>query len=304
MNYNRDFLWTELLVTPHVKIRMMPELPEVETVRRRLAEILPGKNIQTVQVLREKSFQGDIEKLLDQPILEITRRAKLIRIHFPHQLNLLTHLKMTGQLIYLDDQSRVGGGHPTADWVLALPSSHTRIIYQFDDQSQLFFNDQRVFGWMQVMNDEEIAAMYQKYGPDVTDKSLTVEYLQDKLSQRRIPIKQALMMNEIMAGVGNIYASDALNVAQISPMREARSLNQAELKKLLAAVKSVINEALEQGGTTFDGKYVDVDGLAGGYQHRLKAYGREGERCWQCGGQIEKIKIGGRGTYYCPTCQS
>jgi formamidopyrimidine-DNA glycosylase len=282
----------------------MPELPEVETIKRRLSELLPGRVIKQTTILREKSFAGDPRKLSGLEVKKITRRAKLLRFHLPNNLNLLTHLKMTGQLIFVDGKRRVGGGHPTADWVKDLPSNHTRIIYEFLGGSWLYFNDMRVFGWMRLMTNHEIDDYYSKYGPDVVgDKNLTIDYLVNKLSRRNIPIKQAIMLNQIMAGVGNIYASDALNVAQISPLRPAKSLSKNELKNLLIAIKQVINESLKHGGTTFDGRYVDVDGLEGSYQQQLKVYGREGQSCRQCDGKIVKINIGGRGTYYCSRCQ-
>ena len=282
----------------------MPELPEVETVRRRLQEILPGKIIQSIRVLHDKSFRGQQKDLRGQEIQGVTRKAKVIRIHLPNQQNLLTHLKMTGQLIFVDDGTRIGGGHPTADWVKDLPSSHTRLIYDFTDGSKLYFNDQRIFGWMKLLTDEEVVTDFAKYGPDINEDSLTAEYLQQKFGNRRIPIKQAIMMNPIMAGLGNIYACDALNIAQLSPFRPSKSLNIKELKKLVAAAKQVIEEGLEYGGTTYDGKYVHVDGMSGSYQDIMRVYGLKGEKCQQCGGEIVKAKIGGRGTYYCGSCQS
>ena len=281
----------------------MPELPEVETVKRRLKEILPGKIIQSIKVLHEKSFRGEESSLEGQEVKDVTRKAKIIRIHLPNEQNLLTHLKMTGQLIFTDNGTRVGGGHPTADWVKDLPSSHTRLVYDFTDGSKLYFNDQRIFGWMRLMSDEEVVTEFAKYGPDINEDSLTVEYLKDKFKNRRIPIKQAIMMNPIVAGLGNIYACDALNIAQISPFRPAQSLDDCELKSLLKAAKQVIEEGLEYGGTTYDGKYVHVDGMSGSYQDIMRVYGKEGGRCQQCGGEIVKEKIGGRGTYFCRDCQ-
>jgi len=281
----------------------MPELPEVETVKRRLKEILPGKVVQSIKVLHDKSFRGQKKDLLGQKIQDVTRKAKLIRIHFPANKNLLTHLKMTGQLIFVDGETRTGGGHPTADWVKDLPSSHTRIIYDFTDGSKLYFNDQRIFGWMKLFSNEEVALYFSKYGPDVNEDVLTAEYLHEKFSNRRIPIKQAIMMNPIMAGLGNIYACDALNIAQLSPFRPARSLNLEELEKLVAAAKQVIEEGLKYGGTTYDGKYVHVDGMSGSYQDIMRVYDKKGEKCQQCGATIVKAKIGGRGTYYCESCQ-
>ncbi len=282
----------------------MPELPEVETVKRRLKEILPGKVLSSLDIRHDKSFRGDRNELLGQEIQDVTRKAKIIRIHFPGEKNLLTHLKMTGQLIFIDNETRTGGGHPTADWVKDLPSKHTRLIYDFTDGSKLYFNDQRIFGWMRLMTDDEVIAEFSKYGPDINESSLTVEYLQEKFKNRRIPIKQAIMMNPIMAGLGNIYACDALNIAQLSPFRPAKSLDNCELERLLKAAKQVIEEGLAYGGTTYDGKYVHVDGMSGSYQDIMRVYAKEGEQCQQCGGTITKEKIGGRGTFYCEDCQS
>lgn len=282
----------------------MPELPEVETVKRRLKEILPGRVIKAVEILKDKSFRGNQQQIENAEIQDVTRRAKLIRIHLPNELNLLTHLKMTGQLIFIHDEERVGGGHPTADWVKDLPSSHTRLIYDFTDGSKLYFNDQRIFGWMQLMTDAEVLDYYEKYGPDINDPTLDVSYLIDKLSSRTIPIKQAIMVNQILAGLGNIYACDALNIAQISPFKSAKDLTENELSRLLKAAQQVIQEGLDSGGATYDGKYVHVDGMSGSYQDKMRVYGREGERCYQCGGKIVKGKIGGRGTYYCEQCQA
>lgn len=281
----------------------MPELPEVETVRRRLQEVLPGKKITSLQILDERSFQGQSRNLLNQEILEVSRRAKIIRIHLPQRQNLLTHLKMTGQLIFVDDGSRVGGGHPTADWIKELPTSHTRLIYELSGGAKLYFNDQRIFGWMKMMSDDEVRQEWAKYGPDINTPEANSKYLQQKLKNRSIPIKQAIMLNQIMAGLGNIYACDALNVAQISPFKPAQSLSLEELEKLLAAAKKVIAEGLKSGGATYDGKYVHVDGMSGSYQDLMRVYGREGEKCPQCGGKIVKAKIGGRGTWYCRECQ-
>lgn len=281
----------------------MPELPEVETVRRKLQQILPGKIVSAITVLHSKSFQGQKQQIIGQPIQKVSRRAKIIRIYLPGEKNLMTHLKMTGQLIYVDDQFRTGGGHPTADWVNDLPSKHTRIIYEFTNGGKLFFNDQRIFGWMKVMTDEEVQSSFANYGPDVNQAAANASYLLAKLKNRRIPIKQAIMMNQIMAGLGNIYACDALNIAQISPFKPAQELSLAELEKLMAAAKQVIQEGLDLGGTTYDGKYVHVDGLSGSYQDVMRVYDRVGEKCQQCGGEIIKEKIGGRGTYFCSLCQ-
>jgi formamidopyrimidine-DNA glycosylase len=281
----------------------MPELPEVETITKRLQKVLPGKQILSTNVLADKSFQGSLQQLAGKTITDVVRRAKIASIVFEDNTYLATHLKMTGQLIYVDPTTRVGGGHPTADWVRDLPSTHTRISYQLSDKAQLFFNDQRLFGWMKYMSQAEHDQLFASWGPDITEDSVTVEYLKQKFSRRTIAIKQAIMDNAVVCGVGNIYACDSLNMARISPFRQAKSLSDAEIETLLTSMKQTINKAVALGGTTFDGSYVGIDGFAGGYQEHVLVYGRQGQPCYNCGAVIEKVKLGGRGTYYCPICQ-
>lgn len=280
----------------------MPELPEVETIVARLRPLLRHKTIKQIQIFRPKSFHGDPTMVRGRIIADVTRRAKLLRFHLGKGFNLLAHLKMTGQFIYLDDGERVGGGHPSADWTRDLPSSHTRVMFDLDDGTQLFFNDMRVFGWIKVMSDAEVADEYAHLGPDIIDESVTPEYFGNALKQRSIKIKQAIMDNNIVAGVGNIYACDGLNLAKIDPYRPANSLSPKEAQRLLTALKIVISRGIELQGATID-TFSHVDGLAGGYQHEVLVYGREGEACYNCGGLIVKEKIGGRGTYFCRECQ-
>ena len=283
----------------------MPELPEVETVKRRLNEVVVGKTIAQVEVLRQKSFQGDPQKILNQTITQVSRRAKLLRIEITGPYDCLVHLKMTGQLIYVGQGERVGGGHPTADWIHQLPGDHTRVIIFFKDETRLFFNDMRVFGWIKVADDQAVKNEFSKYGPDVNQPEFSVDYLQEKLSSRTIPIKQAILIGQIVGGIGNIYACEALYQAKIDPRKPAQELSGDELERLVSALKQVIDKAIKFGGTTFDGKYVDTNDLAGNYQDQLKVYGQEGETCpdQECDGKIEKIKISGRGTYFCSSCQ-
>lgn len=281
----------------------MPELPEVETIVARLKGLLVGKQIVAVQVLRDKSFQGNPNRVVGKKITQITRRAKLIRIHLESAQNLLIHLKMTGQLIFVDGDRRVGGGHPTADWVGELPSKHTRVVFDLLGNAKLYFNDMRVFGWIRLLGDAEIEREFQKYGPDVIDTEVTIEYLQTKFSKTSRPIKQVIMDNKIISGVGNIYASDALNLSRLSPFKPASKLTKDEIKKLAKSMKSVILLGIKTGGATID-NYRHVDGFSGSYQNHVLAYGREGKKCQQCGGEIVRKKIAGRSTFYCATCQS
>lgn len=285
----------------------MPELPEVESIRRKLNNILSNRQIQQIEVLREKSFltfPALSQEILNQTIVEVKRRAKILQIVLSGQRDLLIHLKMTGQLIFVDvDGKRAGGGHPTADWVNDLPAKHTRVIFDFADHSKLFFNDMRVFGWIRSPLKIDVGKEFVNYGPDINDPNLTVDYLLNAAKKRQVPIKQFIMDNKVICGVGNIYASESLFAIGLHPETKAKDVDQKTMSKLLKAMQEIIERSTQLGGTTFDGKYVGVDGFAGGFQHELKVYGRAGEKCFKCGAEIKKIKQGGRGTFYCPVCQ-
>jgi len=280
----------------------MPELPEVETVVRQLQQVLVGKTITSVEVRKPKSWVGDSNQVVGQKIQQVSRRAKMIHISLKPDLNLLIHLKMSGQLIYLDGKKRVGGGHPSADWVNSLPSKHTRVIFNLSDGTNLFFNDQRIFGWIVVATDEEAQKTFDSIAPDIIDPKITSEYLFAQTQKRRVPIKQVIMDNQVLAGVGNIYACDALNLARILPTRSAKSLSKIEVTCLLDSMREVIGLGIKSGGATID-KYVQVTGLGGKYQDIMRVYGKKDEPCPNCGKPIQKIKLGGRGTYFCPNCQ-
>jgi len=282
----------------------MPELPEVETVAQQLKKVILQKKVKAVEIRKAKSWVGDPKAVNGKTIQNISRRAKIIRIGFGHNLNLLIHLKMSGQLIYVDGKKRFGGGHPTADWIQDLPSSHTRVIFTFIDNTKLFFNDQRIFGWIKVMNDQEVAKEFDKLAPDIIDPAITPTYLAQKFAKRSILVKQMIMDNTILSGVGNIYACDALNLAKISPLRPAKQLSPAEIQTLLKSMRHVINLGIKKGGATAHGKYVHVTGLAGKYQDFMLVYGKKDEPCPNCGQPIQKIRLAGRGTFYCPHCQT
>ncbi|MBU1033885.1 bifunctional DNA-formamidopyrimidine glycosylase/DNA-(apurinic or apyrimidinic site) lyase [Patescibacteria group bacterium] len=286
----------------------MPELPEVESIRRKLNVVLANRQIQQIEVLRDKSFISFPtfgQEILNQTVAEVKRRAKILQIVISGERDLLVHLKMTGQLIFVDvDGKRAGGGHPTADWVNDLPAKHTRVVFTFIDGSKLFFNDMRVFGWIRLPLKIDVSKEFVNYGPDIDDKNLTVDYLLNSAKRRQIPIKQFIMDNKVICGVGNIYASESLFAVDLNPEIPAKEVSPKQMKKLLKAMQKIIEHSTQLGGTTFDGKYVGVDGFAGGFQNELKVYGREGQPCLKCGSKIIRIKQGGRGTFYCPICQS
>ena len=300
----------------------MPELPEVETIRRGLSKRIVGKTIREVDVRNTKSFVGDQLLVIGYKVISIERRAKVVAIRLENNYNLLFHLKMTGQLIFrqesgvrsqvsetinskLHTPNEFAGGHPSHDWHGKLPNSNTRIIFDFDDHSKLFFNDMRKFGWCKVLKDEEIEAIYQKdYGLEPLDEKFTVEYLLSKA--KRIPnrnIKQFLMDQTIAAGMGNIYTDEALFDARIMPTRKIKDISMLEWRQLIFSMQKVLNLGIEYGGTT-DSDYVNIDGKKGGMQDHLCVYHRTGLPCMRgCGGVVERMVIAGRGTHHCPKCQ-
>lgn len=283
----------------------MPELPEVETIRGQLDVVLRGKVIENVKVLRDKSFAGDPNILTGWKIREVGRKSKVLEIYF-HDKNeiVIVHLKMTGQLVFVDREKRISGGHPTADWVKDLPSKHTRVIWTFTDGSKLFFNDMRVFGWMKIVDQDEYEKRKRKMVPDVIDKGFSSEYLFNLLKRSRKAVKLVLLDQDRVGGLGNIYVNDALYLAGINPLRKADSLSDDEAKQLRSAAVKVINLGIKYGGASAaDEKFVNVSGLGGKYQDHFLVYQRAGQECKKCRNLIEKIKIGGRGTFYCPKCQ-
>jgi formamidopyrimidine-DNA glycosylase len=286
------------------KGNIMPELPEIETIKKGLAKKIIGKEIVDIKIETTKSFQGDKENILGAKIEEIGRRAKLISMKLSNGFNLLFHLKLTGQLIYVENGERMAGGHPSHDWHAKLPNTNTRLIFTFKNGSKLFFNDLRKFGWCKVLTDIELREIFEGYGVEPFTSDFTVDYLLRKA--KKIPnrnIKQFLTDQEIIAGIGNIYVDESLFLAGVLPTRKLRDLSMAEWQKINVSVLKVLKLGLKYGGTS-DRDYVNALGVKGGMQNYLKVYHRVGQPCLGgCGGVVKRMTIGGRGTHYCPTCQ-
>jgi len=282
----------------------MPELPDIETIKKGLAKKIIGKEIVDIKIETTKSFQGDKENILGAKIEEIGRRAKLISMKLSNGFNLLFHLKLTGQLIYVENGERMAGGHPSHDWHAKLPNTNTRLIFTFKNGSKLFFNDLRKFGWCKVLTDIELREIFEGYGVEPFTSDFTVDYLLRKA--KKIPnrnIKQFLTDQEIIAGIGNIYVDESLFLAGVLPTRKLRDLSMAEWQKINVSVLKVLKLGLKYGGTS-DRDYVNALGVKGGMQNYLKVYHRVGQPCLGgCGGVVKRMTIGGRGTHYCPTCQ-
>ncbi|MGI5827708.1 MAG: DNA-formamidopyrimidine glycosylase [Patescibacteria group bacterium] len=283
----------------------MPELPEVETIVRQLNQVIRGKTVAQVRVFRKKSFRGNKKLLLGKLVTKTRRKAKVILIDFETDFpKLLIHLKMTGQLIFVDKDKQVAGGHPTLEWLAQHPVKHTRVEIKFKDGSSLFFNDMRVFGWVKVIGNQKSLDQELKEfsGIEPLASEFTVSSLASALSASSRPVKLVLMDQKKVAGVGNIYANDVLWDAGIDPRRPAKTLNTQEIRKLHESLNKIIELGIKYGGTS-QSSYRQLLGEEGDYQYHFLVYKKEGSACQRCGTIIQKTKLGGRGTFYCQYCQ-
>lgn len=287
----------------------MPELPEVETVRRGLHELIIGRNIKEVHHDTPKSFPNapaDVrEFLIGASITDVRRRAKVLLIDLSSDYTLVIHLKMTGQLVFRASDVAFGAGHPNDSLIGELPDRSTRVIIEFTDGSKLFFNDQRKFGWMKLMPSLEVPNIdfMKKVGPEPLEADFTAEEFAGRFTRRgKTNIKAALLDQTVVAGVGNIYADESLWSAKIHPRRLVNTITTDEFQKLYEELRSVMNLAIEKGGST-DKNYVNAEGKRGSYMDFARVFRREGQKCPRCGTEIIKFKAAGRGTHICPHCQ-
>lgn len=287
----------------------MPELPEVETVRIGLAALLPGRAIASVDFDWPKSFPNapaDVERfMVGAKITGVRRRAKVLLVELSSKYSLVTHLKMTGQLVFRSRDERFGAGHPNESLVGELPDKSTRVTISFEDGSRLFFNDQRKFGWMRLLPTPEVMNIdfFKKVGPEPLNADFTWQIFRDRLMRRKnTNIKAALLDQTVVAGIGNIYADEALWGAKIHPSTTVSSLSAAKFHKLYDELIFVLKLSIEKGGST-DKNYVDAKGKKGSYMSFARVFRRESLPCPRCGHTIEKIRVAGRGTHVCPHCQ-
>jgi formamidopyrimidine-DNA glycosylase len=290
----------------------MPELPEVETIRRDLG-VLIGEKISALEILFPKTASHSAaffkKSLVKQTLKTVERRGKLLILAFNNGYFLLVHLKMTGQLIFQSANQKIVGGHSlsTSSYEKAvggeLPNKHTRAIFYFTHGGRLFFNDLRKFGYLKLTDKEGLAKILKNnYGPEPLTKEFSAAQLKKVLGSRKTNIKAVLLNQKLIAGLGNIYVDEALFAAGIRPTRIANKINLAETERLVKEINKLIKKAILHRGTTFN-NYVDSRGRRGNFSSFLQVYGRAKEKCLVCGGQITKIKLAGRGTHYCPHCQ-
>lgn len=287
----------------------MPELPEVETVRRQLAPHLLGQTITGVEVFHAKTAGHDStieDRLLEKTITGVDRVGKLLIISFSDaaDLYLLIHLKMTGQLLYQPPHNQiVAGGHTLqASDHAELPNRHTRTAFSFADGSTLYFNDMRLFGYTKLTDAAGLATARAGFGPEPIDLAFDLTWFTEALRKKRTPVKAALLNQAFVSGLGNIYVDEALFRVGIRPTRNTNRITKTEARDLGKAAGDVMREAIAVGGTTFQ-HFVDTGGQAGNFTDHLQVFGRQGAPCYTCATPIVKIRAAGRGTHYCPHCQ-
>lgn len=271
----------------------MPELPEVETIRRDLAPLVRGRTIVQAWIspraprLAQLIAPDDLCRGLNgRGIRDIGRRGKYLLFQLDGGLTWAVHLRMTGQLLHRADPCP--------------QSPHLRASFRLDDGSWLCFVDQRKFGAMWLVDD--VSVVVSSLGPEPLDPAFTARALHRLLQRRSAPIKAVLLDQRAIAGIGNIYADEALFLAGIDPRRPARRISRAATQRLLDAIREVLSEAMGDRGSSFR-DYVDAAGQKGEHQFKVRVFRRTGQPCYRCGAAIERVKIAGRSTHFCPRCQ-
>lgn len=290
----------------------MPELPEVETIRRGLEKYTVGHKIEKIDIIHPGIFEGEPDLVEGAEITGVRRLAKGLIIDLDNSYSLAMHIKLTGQLIYRDKATEKIA--VSKEKVGSIPNQFTHIIFELDQNAKLYYNDQRRFGWIRVVPTSQVLEMkfFKTLGPEPLsafgvkpedpDRDLTIEKFRKIASSSSTKIKPLLMDQEKIGGIGNIYANDALFRSGIDPRRAAKSLTRVEIDSLYDSIIKVMEKSFEEGGAS-ELSFVNVLGQEGGYQRHALVYGKRKEPCVKCGGNIEFFKLAGRGTYFCANCQ-
>lgn len=283
----------------------MPELPEVETVRRGLAPVLEGRRILSAQARRAdlrfplpSDFAG---RLASRRVVALRRRAKYLLAELDDGMVWLTHLGMSGRwTIHADQAARAGEFY----YAGAPNPAHTHVILETDAPARLEYNDPRRFGYMDLIpaNEIEDHPFFKGMGPEPLGISFNAGHLKAAFKDKKTSVKAALLDQRVVAGLGNIYVCEALHRAAISPKRRAGAVSAPKLEALTAAVRETLEEAIEAGGSSIS-DYAAADGALGYFQHRFRVYDREGKPCQRCGAPLRRIVQTGRSTFFCAACQ-
>ncbi len=286
----------------------MPELPEVETIKHQLKPSVLGKTISDIVILSPKNFVGDKKSVLNRKIDSADRYGKvlvlkLVRVDHDRPLQYMylnIHFKLSGQILFSKDVNKAVFKNiiPFTKGKI-MPANTTRVVIEFTDGSGLFFNDLRKFGWIKISDKPLIPK-----GIDILDKKFTLKFLTDLTDSTKRPIKPVLMDQDLITGIGNIYANDSLFLAKIHPQRLSNSLTEKEITLLYKAIKQTINEGIRDFGSSgADEAFILPDGSKGQHQRHFLVYQREDESCLICKTIIKRIKHNGRSSFFCPNCQ-
>lgn len=289
----------------------MPELPEVETIRRGLSEKLLDRLVLKVEVKNAKVLRNSkkdfISGLESKAFSRIERRGKMLVLSIKRRKSevlkfLLIRLGMTGQLIYFDNKDTLWGGH-SFEHKGSFAYKHCHLIFYFEGGGVLLFNDIRRFGNLEIVDSEGLKRKMKSFGVEPLGEDFTVKNFSEIFAGKKANIKALLLNQKYIAGIGNIYADEALFDAGVLPIRRAESLSSEERKKLQKSIVKILKKSVENKGTTFS-DYRDSNGDSGNFKKYLKVYGREGENCLRCKkNKIQKIVVAGRGTHFCKFCQ-
>lgn len=278
----------------------MPELPEVETLKLGLEKYLIGLTIIRVEVILKKQLEGDPKVILGAKVIGVRRFGKGLVIDLDNAYSLAIHIKLTGQLIYQDVKTKkIPVSH---EKVGTLPNQFTHIIFHFDHDANLYYNDLRQFGWIKIIPTDHLTqiAFFKDLGPDILQ--ITYKQFDAVLSKVKTAVKVLLLDQKKFSGIGNIYANDALYLAKIDPRRPANSLESEGKQNLYRSIHTVLQKGLQEGGAS-ELTFVNILGQIGNYQNHTLIYGKQGKKCPTCQTVIKKFMLGGRGTYICPHCQ-
>lgn len=285
----------------------MPELPEVETIKRGLEPLIIKKKIVKVEIdaTTPKCFQGDEGNIVDAVVTGIRRRGKALLVDLSNKFTFMVHLRMTGQLIWRgeNEEDNFAAGHPSENFIAALPNSQTRVSFEFED-GILYFNDQRKFGFVKVIPTSEVEQ--EKFIAELAKEPWEMD-VKELFSQcqrhAKSPIKAVLLDQKVIAGLGNIYADESLFYASVHPATKAGELSEEQIGQILEGARSVMLASIDSGGSTM-ATYIKPDGSTGNYLELFaEVFRREGQPCKRCGEKILKTRVAGRGTHYCPKCQ-
>jgi len=279
----------------------MPELPEVETIKRKLTPDLVGKIISEIEILSPKNFVGKKTDIIGAKITSVDRYGKVLVFELGNKKFLNVHFKLSGQILFSRNALKaVFKNIIPFTKGNKMPANTTRVIIKFTDGSGIFFNDLRKFGWMKV-SDQPLKPK----GIDVMDKKFTIKFLTDLTDSTKRPIKPVLMDQDLITGIGNIYANDSLFLAKIHPQRLSNTLTEKEIGLLYKTIKQTINQGIRDCGSSgADEAFILPDGSRGGHQRNFLVYQKEKKPCMVCKTIIKRIKHNGRSSFFCPKCQN